>query len=185
MKYGAILADPPWHWQARSLKGEGRSPGYKRMDLAAIKSMPIAEMAADDSVLFLWAIDTMLPPAFEVIEAWGFTYKTVAFTWIKTNSASPGFFTGLGYWTRCNPEQCLLATRGRPQRLHKDVQQLIVAPRREHSRKPGEVRARIQRLVPGPYLELFARESTPDWDTHGDEKTLFDPEALKGNGTDG
>ena len=68
----------------------------------------------DDSALFLWAINSMLPEAIEVIGAWGFTYKTVAFTWIKTNAKSPGFFTGLGYWTRCNPEQCLLATRGRP-----------------------------------------------------------------------
>jgi N6-adenosine-specific RNA methylase IME4 len=144
------------------------------MSLDDIKAMPVAEMAAADSALFVWAIDSMLPAAFEVIDAWGFQYKTVGFTWAKLNAKSAGFFSGCGYWTRCNPEQCLLATRGRPRRLNRDVRQLIVAPRREHSRKPAEVRERIQRLVSGPYLELFARESSLGWDTHGDERSLFD-----------
>jgi N6-adenosine-specific RNA methylase IME4 len=174
MRFGTILADPPWLWQARSPKGYDRSPSYRRMSINDIKAIPIADIAADDSVLFLWAIDSMLPAAFEVIDAWGFTYKTVAFTWLKTNAKSPGFFTGLGYWTRCNPEQCLLATRGRPRRLHRDVAQIVVSPRREHSRKPAEIRSRIERLVAGPYLELFARESAPGWTSHGDERAKFD-----------
>ena len=135
--YGAIMADPPWHWATRSPKGEGRSASqhYGLMSLDAIKALPIAEMAADDCALFLWAIDSMLPQALDVIEAWGFEFKTVGFTWAKENTKSSGFFTGMGYWTRCNPEQCLLATRGR-----------------------------IERLVGGPYLELFARSRAPGWD---------------------
>jgi N6-adenosine-specific RNA methylase IME4 len=144
------------------------------MTLEQIKALPVAEIAAPDAALFLWAIDSMLPAAFEVIEAWGFTFKTVGFTWAKTNAKSPGYFTGLGYWTRCNPEQCLLATRGRPRRLNRDVPQLIVAPRREHSRKPDEVRNRIQRLVAGDYCELFARESAPSWVSWGNERNKFD-----------
>lgn len=86
-------------------------------------------------------------------------YKTVGFTWVKFNSKArhcTDFFTGLGYWTRANPEQCLLATRGKPARLAKNVRRLVVEPRLEHSRKPECVRERIERLVAGPYLELFA-----------------------------
>ena len=100
--------------------------------------------------------------------------KTVAFYWVKQNTKSDGFFTGLGYWTRANPEQCLLATRGKPRRVNKDVRKLVVAPRREHSRKPEEVRAQIERLVAGPYLELFARDTKRGWDCWGDQAGLFD-----------
>ena len=169
--YGAILADPPWSWQARSPKGEGRSAKrhYPVMPLADIKALPVRRVAADDCAMFLWCIDSMLPQALEVIEAWGFTYKTVAFTWIKQNRASDGFFTGMGYWTRANPEMCLLATRGRPKRVAHDVQQLVIAPRGRHSEKPAEVHKRIERLVAGPYLELFARRPAEGWDVWGNE----------------
>jgi N6-adenosine-specific RNA methylase IME4 len=174
MRYGAILADPPWHFKVRSEKGEGRCPSYARMSLEQIQAMPIAEIAAADSALFLWAVDPMLPEAFKVIAAWGFTFKTVGFCWAKTNAKSSGYFAGLGYWTRANAELCLLATRGRPKRLARDVRRLVVSPRREHSRKPAEIRTRIERLVGGPYLEIFARESTPGWETWGDQATFFD-----------
>jgi N6-adenosine-specific RNA methylase IME4 len=136
----------------------------------------VGDAAADDCVLFLWATDPLLPRALELIEAWGFEYKTVAFYWVKLNRASKhdaDYFTGLGYWTRSNPEQCLLATRGKPTRLAKDVRRLVVARRREHSRKPDGVRERIERLVAGPYLELFARETKPGWDSWGDQIALF------------
>jgi N6-adenosine-specific RNA methylase IME4 len=164
--YGAILADPPWRFRTWSTKGDGRAPPYARMSLAEILALPVAELAAPDCALFLWAIDPMLPEALEVIAAWGFTYKTVAFTWVKTSGAG-GYPIGCGYWTRANPETCLLATRGRPKRVARDVRQLIISPRREHSRKPDEVRRRIERLVAGPYLELFARERAPGWDAWG------------------
>jgi len=169
--YGAILADPPWPWQARSPKGEGRSAKrhYPVMQLDEIKALPVQRIAANDCVLFLWCIDSMLPQALEVIEAWGFTFKTVAFTWVKKNRASDGFFTGMGYWTRANPEMCLLATRGRPCRIARNVQQLVIAPRGRHSEKPAEVHRRIERLVAGPYLELFARRPVAGWDVWGNE----------------
>jgi N6-adenosine-specific RNA methylase IME4 len=171
LHYGVILADPPWTFATYSHKGKGRSAEahYDCMSLADIKALPVADWAAPDCALFLWAIDPSLPQAFEVIEAWGFTYKTVAFTWVKTTKGGAGFPIGCGYWTRANPEQCLLATRGRPQRLLRSVQQLILAPRREHSRKPDEVYARIEALVAGRYLELFAREQRTGWDSWGNE----------------
>jgi N6-adenosine-specific RNA methylase IME4 len=169
--YRAILADPPWSFATYSRKGKGRSAEahYDCLSFVHIKALPVAQWAAPDCALFLWVTDPSLPQALEVIEAWGFTYKTVAFTWAKTTRDGAGFPIGCGYWTRANPEQCLLATRGRPQRLSRSVRQLILAPRREHSRKPDEVYERIEALVPGPYLELFARAPREGWDVWGHE----------------
>lgn len=170
--YGVIYADPPWHFRTWSAKGRGRCADawYDVMTLDEIRALPVAEYAAKDCVLLLWAIDPMLPHALSVIAAWGFEFKTVGFYWVKQNrDGSP--FMGLGRWTRMNPEQCLLATRGRPRRLSAAVRKLISSPRREHSRKPDEVYERIETLVAGPYLELFARQERPGWDSWGNEVT--------------
>lgn len=178
-RYGAIYADPPWSFRNWSAKGTGRNAvsHYDCLDFDTLAKLPVQDCAADDSVLFLWATDPLLPKAMELIDAWGFEFKTVAFYWVKLNSAAKSeasYFTGLGYWTRANPEQCLLATRGKPSRRAKDVRKLIVDRRREHSRKPDQVRDRIERLVPGPYVELFARESKNGWDCWGNQTGLFD-----------
>jgi len=182
-KYGAIYADPPWSFRNWSAKGTGRNAisHYDCLDFETLASLPVAECAADDCALFLWATDPLLPRAFELIRAWGFEYKTVAFYWVKLNSAAKhdaDYFTGLGYWTRANPEQCLLATRGKPTRQAKDVRRLVVEKRREHSRKPDCVRDRIERLVAGPYLELFSRQTKKSWDCWGTEAGLFDAGAV-------
>lgn len=170
--YKVIYADPPWSFATYSRKGKGRSPEayYDCMSLADIKALPVAEWAARDCVLLLWTTDPLLEKAFEVIDAWGFTYKTVGFHWVKLNKSATepvygtsSFFTGLGFWTRANPEICLLATRGSPRRRRPDVPKLIVSPRREHSRKPDEVYDRIEALCEGPYLEMFARSERPGW----------------------
>jgi N6-adenosine-specific RNA methylase IME4 len=177
--YRVIYADPPWTFSTYSRKGKGRSPEayYDCMSLAEIKTLPVAGWAADDCVLLLWATDPLLDKAFEIINAWGFTYKTVGFYWTKLNRPDTSrpdtsfdersFFTGLGFWTRANPELCLLATRGRPHRRRADVRKLIVSPRREHSRKPEEAYERIEWLCEGPYLEMFARFPRPGWDSWG------------------
>jgi N6-adenosine-specific RNA methylase IME4 len=152
------------------------------MDFEALVRLPVSALADDDCVLFLWAVDPLLPKAFDLIEAWGFEYKTVGFYWVKQNhsaSRQSSFFTGLGYWTRANPEQCLLATKGKPRRRAKDVRKLIVDGRREHSRKPDQVRDRIERLVFGPYIELFARVTKKGWDCWGDQAGLFDRGAAR------
>ncbi|MGA8549988.1 MAG: MT-A70 family methyltransferase [Stellaceae bacterium] len=179
--YRVIYADPPWTFSTYSRKGKGRSAEayYDCMTLPELKALPVAEWAADDCALLLWTTDPLLPTALEVIRAWGFTYKTVGFYWAKLNkSADPtvyheaSFFTGLGFWTRANPELCLLATRGHPHRRRADVRKLIVSPRREHSRKPDEAYQRIEALCEGPYLEMFARFSRPGWDRWGAESDL-------------
>lgn len=182
--YKAIVADPPWSFLTRSDKGKDRSPEqhYDCMTLDEIKAMNVQDIAAKDCVLVMWIIDTHLQVALDVIEAWGFTFKTKAFTWVKTNK-TPGealdpssYFTGMGFWTRANPEDALLATQGKPQRNEggKGVRRLIVAPRREHSRKPDETLARVEELVPGPYCELFSRATRPGWDHMGNEVGKFD-----------
>ncbi|MDW8342317.1 MAG: MT-A70 family methyltransferase [Geminicoccaceae bacterium] len=175
-RYRVLYADPPWTFATWSVKGKGRSAEahYDCMSLEELKKLPVAEWAADDAVLLLWTTDPLLEKAFELIRAWGFTYKTVGFYWVKQNRSGKGFFTGLGFWTRANPEQCLLATRGRPKRKATDVPKLVVAPRREHSRKPDAIYELIERLAEGPYLELFARSTRPGWDAWGAEVGLFD-----------
>jgi N6-adenosine-specific RNA methylase IME4 len=182
--YGAVYADPPWRFATFSEKGKGRSAEahYDCMSLPEIKAMPVARWGARDCTLFLWTTDPMLRHALDVIEAWGFAYKTVAFYWVKLNRNRSGgmllsqrdFFTGMGFWTRANPELCLLATRGKPQRRATDVAKLLIAARREHSRKPDETYGRIERLVEGPYLELFARATRSGWDRVGNQTGLFD-----------
>lgn len=187
-RYRAIYADPPWNFKTYSPKGEGRSASshYDVLDYAKLASFPVAEWAADDCALFLWVTDPMLETGLKLIEAWGFDYKTIAFYWVKLNKGSMGrildparFFMGTGYWTRANPEMCLLATTGKPSRLSRSVRKLVVAERREHSRKPDEVRESITRLVPGPYLELFARQGSAGWDVWGNQTKLFDAGPVK------
>lgn len=175
-KYGAILADPPWLFRNWSAKGEGRNPlqqyGVERV--ADLAKLPIRDCAASDCALFMWIMDAMLLDALELIDAWGFQYRTVAFIWAKSAQAHLWDFPmGMGYWTRKQGELCLLATRGKPPRLSKGVRQLILDPRREHSRKPDETYDRIQQLVAGPYLELFARQRWPGWDAWGNEVDKF------------
>lgn len=186
--YRVVYADPPWRFATYSAKGKGRSADahYDSMTLDEIKAMPVADWVAPDAVLLLWATDPLLPAALDVVRAWGFTYKTVGLYWAKLGKRAsaeafgPGdFFTGLGFWTRANPEPCLLATRGKPKRRAFDVPKLLIAPRREHSRKPDQAYERIERLLEGPYLELFARASRPGWDAHGTEVGLFDQGSVR------
>jgi len=170
-KYGVVYADPPWSFKTFSDKGKDRSPDkhYNVMNLKDICNLPVNNITKDDAVLLMWVIDPILDQAFDVIKAWGFKYKTVGFTWAKTNKNKLGFFTGLGYWTRGNPEMCLLATKGKPKRINKDVSQLVVSERRRHSEKPLLHRD-IERLVEGPYLEMFARKKPfQNWDYWGNE----------------
>jgi N6-adenosine-specific RNA methylase IME4 len=166
--FGTIYADPPWLYKTWSEKGEDRAPEYRRDPLKAMAEMPVAKLAADDCVLLMWAIGPMLREALDLIDAWGFDLKTMGFVWMKTN-ADGSLFMGNGYWTRANAEICLLATRGKPLRLDMGVPMAVLAPRGEHSAKPEEIHERIERLVGGPYLELYARKERPGWTTWGNE----------------
>ena len=181
-KFAVIYADPPWSFKSWSEKGQGRAPDkhYPTMDVRRMKKMPVKELAQKDCVLLMWATMPMLPQAMQLIEAWGFKYKTVAFTWMKRNKKTPSLFidasdifAGTGYWTRANAELVLLATRGHPRRTHADVAQAIFAPVRQHSRKPDETYERIERLLKGPYVELFARTKREGWVSWGNQVNKF------------
>ena len=114
----------------------------------------------------------MLKEAIQVIEAWGFKYKTIAFQWIKLNKSGKGYFFGLGRWTRGNTEPCLLAVKGKPSRKDNSVSQLIMEPLGVHSEKPAVTRDRIKALLGGDLvkgIELFARTTADGWDCWGDE----------------
>jgi len=143
-----------------------------------MEAMPVAELAAPDSVLFLWVVQTQIPQAVRLVEAWGFELKSVAFAWMK-GDALPFFpedvacQMGMGKWTRAEFEQCWLATRGKPKRLNADVRQVLVEKRREHSRKPDSIHHRIERLIDGPRLELFARTPRAGWTVWGNETDKF------------
>lgn len=181
--YGAILADPPWSFEVWSKDtGNGRSAEshYSTMSMRQIARLPVDELAAKDCVLFMWACWPSIADALKIIDAWGFTYKTCGFDWMKADNTQPNFFqddlpaqVGMGYWTRANTEPCLLAVKGKPKRLNADVRMGIIAPRREHSRKPEGVHSRIERLVTGPYLELFARAPRAGWDVWGNQTDKF------------
>ena len=118
----------------------------------------------------MWATFPMLREALELIEAWGFTYKTIAFNWVKQNKSGNGIFWGLGNWTRSNSEICLLAVKGKPKRISAGVHSVVLSPLQRHSQKPAEVRDRIVELMGDlPRIELFARSAAEGWDCWGPE----------------
>jgi N6-adenosine-specific RNA methylase IME4 len=169
--FSVVYADPPWRFDLYNNETGNNWVGdhYPLMDEAAIHALPVGGLCAKDCVLFLWGTWPTLPRAVRTVEAWGFTFKTVAFVWVKTNKdVSP--FLGMGYWTRSNTEFCLLATRGSPRRVSCAVPQLVFSTRGRHSAKPPEVRDRIVRLMGDvPRVELFARERVQGWEAWGNE----------------
>jgi N6-adenosine-specific RNA methylase IME4 len=172
MKYNIILADPPWAyrtWKKQAERSVERH--YEVMTEEDIKSLPVAGLAAEKSVLFLWITPPCLPQGIDTMRAWGFEYKTVAFTWVKTTKSTGGLHFGMGYYTRANCEYCLIGTRGSSlERKSKSVRQVIISQRREHSRKPDETRERIIDLFGDiPRIELFAREREKGWDAVGND----------------
>lgn len=172
-KYSIIYADPPWRYKVWSNKGKGRSAEshYPTMQKEDIQRLPIRAISKKNSVLFLWVTAPCLIEGIELITAWGFTYKTVAFTWVKQNKKSDGIFTGMGYYTRANAEFCLLATKGKVlERKSHSVSSVVLSHIERHSKKPDEVRKRIVELFGDiPRIELFAREQADGWDCWGNE----------------
>jgi len=170
-KYQIIYADPPWSYRDKALAGNrGACFKYQTQDKEWIDNLPVKDIAADDCVLFLWVTMPKLNECWELIEKWGFEYKTVAFTWVKRNKKKPTWFWGMGCWTRANSEVCLLATRGKPKRINAGVHSVIDTPIEGHSVKPDLVRERIVKLMGDmSRIELFARNRTKGWDVWGDD----------------
>lgn len=170
-KYRVILADPPWPFETYSDKGKGRSAEkhYSTMTLQDICNMPIADLSEDNAALFLWGIWPRIFDANKVGQAWGFTYRSLAWEWIKL-TRSGDVRMGLGYYTRSNCEPCLLFVKGSMPVSDRSIRNVMVTYYTKHSQKPLEQYDRIERLYPtGNRLELFAREKQPGWDVWGNQ----------------
>jgi N6-adenosine-specific RNA methylase IME4 len=175
-RFGVIYADPPWPWETwGGERGKIHSCAdhhYKLSPLGDIAKLPVASLAADGCALLMWCTGPHITVGHHVpvMEAWGFKPSTIAFVWVKQNKRDDRVRTrGQGYWTLANTEICFIATKGSPLRLANDAHQVVMAPVGEHSAKPEEVRRRIERLFPGPYLELYGRKLVPGWDVWGNE----------------
>lgn len=175
-KYNIIYADPPWKYNARNNKntkfGDGAFGKYPLMDLEDIKELPIKNITEDNCMLFLWVTFPRLQEGLEVIKAWGFDYKTLGFSWIKTNKNNDKPFFGIGYYTKSNCEVCLIGVKGKPIKISDSVSSVVISPKEEHSKKPDIVRDRIVELCGDiPRIELFARQKASGWDCWGNEVT--------------
>jgi len=170
-----ILIDSPLAFSTYSAKGEGRTPQhhYRCLSFDELAALPITSITAKDAWMFSWvplrSVDLVKP----LFEAWDFNFSGSGLVWVKTNKKKPGFFMGAGYTTRKNVEISWLGRRGKPKRLSTSVRELIIAPRREHSRKPDEQYERIEQFCAGPYVELFARTRRAGWHQWGDELGCF------------
>ncbi len=174
-RFPVIYADPPWPldtWGGPNGKVlSAPDTHYDTSTVEQIMKLPVAALATDHCALLLWCTWPHIASGTHVavIEAWGFKPSTAGFVWVKSNTDSEGLRTGMGYWTRSNSEICLLATKGSPTRLATDVHQVVFTPVGQHSVKPDEVRRRIERLFPGPYLELYGRKPVASWTVWGNE----------------
>ena len=173
-KYNIIYADPPWKYNARNNTktkfGGGAMGHYPVLSLQEIKELPIDRISDENCALFLWTTFPYLDKQIRLFEEWGFTYKTLGFSWIKTNKRNQAPFFGIGYYTKSNCEVCLLGTKGHMLPISNKVSSCIISAREEHSKKPDCVRDKIVELFGDiPRIELFARQQVAGWDCWGDE----------------
>lgn len=176
--YDMIMADPPWLFKLRSEKNLLKSPQgkYRCMPLPEIKRLPVADLAARDSLLWLWTTNPMIDQGLEVLKHWGFTFKTAGH-WAKITKTGKQSF-GPGYILRCAGEPFLIGTRGKP-KATKAVRSVILGLIREHSRKPEEAYREAEKLMPDARrLDLFTRQTRQGWTPWGDEATKFDAPTL-------
>jgi len=164
--FHVIIVDPPWAYEKRSndVTQRGQTP-YPTLTIEEIRALPVGSLAGEDSLLWLWTTNAHLPMAFEILQAWGFAYKT-CLTRVKPKM-------GLGDWLRGQTEHCLLGVRGRPVVTLTSQTTVLTAPLRDHSRKPEEFYQLVEALCPGTKLELFARAERPGWVCHGNPRELL------------
>lgn len=172
-EFGTILADPPWRFQNRTGKmapEHQRLMRYPTLDFDEIYQLPVGELAAERSHLYLWVPNALLAEGLETMKQWGFTYKT-NLVWYKVRKDGGPDGRGVGFYFRNVTELVLFGVRGSLRTLAPGRRQvnLFSTMKREHSRKPDELYEIIQACSPGPYLELFARRSQPGWSQWGNE----------------
>ena len=177
--YQLLHIDPPWAFENWSEKGEDRNANqhYDTMTWESVAALPVGHLAAPNCACFRWCVDPLLDKGFECLKVWGFRFVTVAFTWAKRSKTGAAWHMGTGYYTRANPEVCLLGMMGTIPRKSASVRQLVVEPLREHSRKPDRIASDIVQLFGDrPRAELFARERREGWDSWGNERDKFEGE---------
>jgi N6-adenosine-specific RNA methylase IME4 len=173
-KYNIIYADPAWSYRDKRDKHKrmcgGAAAHYPTMTIEEIKNLPVKEISDDNAILFLWVTFPNLQEGLDVIKAWGFKYKTLGFSWIKTNKKDGKPFFGIGWYTKSNCECCLIGVKGKPTKASNSVSSVVISPREEHSKKPAEVRNKIVEFSGNvPRIELFARQHAEGWDCWGNE----------------
>lgn len=174
MKYQIIYADPPWKYNSKAnhkTRFRGGACGhYELMSMEEIKKLPIDKISDENCVLFMWCTFPYLDEQIKLFEHWGFEYRTVGFTWVKTNKKNGKPFFGVGYYAKSNAEVCLMGIKGKMKPVSNKVSSVIISPRQEHSKKPCEARERIVELFGNiPRIELFARTKKKGWDVWGNE----------------
>lgn len=178
-KYSIIYADPPWQYQHRGCEGAA-DKHYETISMDELGKLPIPRIADENCVLFLWMTFPKLEEQLPLFRMWGFRYITLGFSWIKTNAKDGKPFFGIGNYAKSNCEVCLMGLKGKMKPVSNKVSSCIISPRREHSRKPDEVRERIVELFGDkPRIELFARQTTSGWDCWGDETKKFNEGGMR------
>ena len=170
-KYAIILCDPPWQFKNRKGTLNGLADRhYSTMTLDEMKALPVNDIAADDCVLVMWYVGSQPQEAIDLVKAWGFTLKNMnGFVWVKLTTKLLAFF-GMGFWTRAGSESAIIATKGKPKPLNKNIRAVRHEVVGKHSAKPAAFRQDIVDLCGDlPRIELFAREKTVGWDVFGDE----------------
>jgi N6-adenosine-specific RNA methylase IME4 len=165
MNYRAIIADPPWEFRAG--KSTRIKPRYETLDSPSIAALPVQDLAASKSLLFLWTTSSHLQEALHVVDAWGYKYKATI-VWVKRGTSGL-LQIGMGSYVRNAHEFVLIGSRGGLTFRDRSIPSVFFAPRTSHSTKPSRLHEIVERATMGPYLEMFARSRRPGWDAHGDE----------------
>ena len=175
-KYKVIYADPPWSYSDKrgtdkvGAKHGGVNAHYGTMSAQDINNLDVQSVADEDCMLFMWVTFPNLQQGLDTIKAWGFNYKTLGFSWIKTNKKNGKPFFGIGWYTKSNCEVCLIAVKGKPFKVSNSVSSVLIEPIDGHSKKPEEARRRIVEFCGDvPRLEMFARCAPDGWDVFGNE----------------
>ena len=170
-----IYADPPYEYSNSGSTKNSRGNAkqfYKTMPINEIKKLPVEKLADENCWLFLWTTYPQIQNGVDILGAWGFNFKTVAFTWIK-KTVNMKDFVGMGFYTRANPEIVLLGLKGKVHPINKTVRNIVYSQIQEHSKKPDIIRDKIIQLCGDlPRIELFARQKIPKWDCWGNDPNL-------------
>jgi N6-adenosine-specific RNA methylase IME4 len=173
-KYQIIYADPPWKATESGTGIRGTANLGDRyngvLSIEELCNLPIESICDVNCILFLWVTFPRLQEGLELMKAWGFKYKSLGFTWIKKNKCADSLFWGMGYYTRQNPEICLIGLKGKMARQSRSIHCVFESPIEEHSKKPSIIRDKIVEIAGDLHrIELFARQKTEGWDVWGNE----------------